>query len=144
MEATINAMSPQELAEACARAMWNGDNASRHHSDSNSDATITQTGSTDVAVVFQGGPGDLLSSEARTVLEHHITPREVGRVFAQIRPKAAILTHLVLKAPDAPSIEELLEEVGQEYDQPVTVARDLTIIRFGASIAIYSGKTARG
>ena len=30
MEATINAMSPQELAEACARAMWNGDNASRH------------------------------------------------------------------------------------------------------------------
>lgn len=81
---------------------------------------------------------------ARTVLEHHITPREVGRVFAQVRPRAAILTHLVLKAPDAPSIEELLDEVGQEYDAPVVVARDLTTIRFGTSIAIYSGETARG
>ncbi|MBB4122745.1 MULTISPECIES: hydroxyphenylacetyl-CoA thioesterase PaaI [Martelella] len=30
MDATINAMSPQELAEACAKAMWNDDNASRH------------------------------------------------------------------------------------------------------------------
>ena len=81
---------------------------------------------------------------SRTVLEHHITPREVAEVFAHVRPKAAILTHLVLKAPDPPSIEELLEEVGQGYDQPVFVARDLTVIRFGASIAIYSGATARG
>ncbi len=80
----------------------------------------------------------------RTVLEHHITPREVGQVFARVNPKLAILTHLVLKGPDAPSIEEMLEEVGQEYDRPVSVARDLTVIRFGASIAIYSGETARG
>ncbi|WP_210275266.1 hydroxyphenylacetyl-CoA thioesterase PaaI [Martelella soudanensis] len=29
MEATINAMSPQALAEACARVMWNDDNASQ-------------------------------------------------------------------------------------------------------------------
>ena len=81
---------------------------------------------------------------ARTVLEHHITPREVGRVFAQVRPKIAMLTHLVLKGPDAPSIDEMLEEVGQEYDGTISVARDLTVIRFGASIATYSGETARG
>ncbi len=30
MDATMTAMSPQELAEACAEAMWNDDNASRH------------------------------------------------------------------------------------------------------------------
>ena len=81
---------------------------------------------------------------SRTVLEHHITPREVASVFAKVRPKVAILTHLILKAPDPPSIEELLEEVGRGYDQPVFVARDLTVIRFGASITIYSGETARG
>ena len=81
---------------------------------------------------------------ARTVLEHHITPREVGRVFAQVRPRVAMLTHLVLKAPDAPGIGELLDEVGQDYDGPVLVARDLTVIRFGASIAIHSGETERG
>lgn len=80
----------------------------------------------------------------RTVLEHHITPREVGRVFAQVRPKVAMLTHLVLKAPDAPSIEDLLDEVGQEYAAPVMVARDLTVIRFGTTITIHSGETARG
>ncbi|WP_164738313.1 MBL fold metallo-hydrolase [Frigidibacter oleivorans] len=80
----------------------------------------------------------------RTVLEHHITPREVGRVFAQIRPKAAILTHVVLKAPEPPSLGEVLDEVGLEYDGPVLVARDLTVIRFGASVAIFSGETARG
>lgn len=81
---------------------------------------------------------------ARTVLEHHITPDEVGRVFTQVAPKAAILTHLVLKGPNPPSIDDLLEEVGQAYDGPVFVARDLTIIRFGASISIYSGETDRG
>lgn len=81
---------------------------------------------------------------ARTVLEHHITPREVGRIFAQVRPKVAMLTHLVLKAPDAPGIGDLLDEVAQEYDLPVMVARDLTVIRFGAGIAIHSGETARG
>lgn len=80
----------------------------------------------------------------RTVLEHHITPGEVGSVFSQIRPKIAMLTHLVLKGPDAPSIGEMLEEVGQTYDGPVLVGRDLTVIRFGPSIAVYSAETARG
>lgn len=83
-------------------------------------------------------------AHARTVLEHHITPVEVGEVFSRVRPKLAVLTHLVLKGPDAPSIEELLEEVGGTYDGPVFVARDLTVIRFGASISIYSGETPRG
>lgn len=80
----------------------------------------------------------------RTVIEHHIEPREVGRIFAQVRPRAAILTHVVLRGPDAPSIEEMLDEVGQEYDGPLSVARDLTVIRFGRTISIYSGETARG
>ncbi|MBR9839380.1 MAG: MBL fold metallo-hydrolase [Rhodobacteraceae bacterium] len=81
---------------------------------------------------------------SRTVLEHHITPVEVGRVFSQIKPKLAMLTHLVLKGPDAPGIDEMLEEVGQSYAMPVIVARDLTVIRFGAAISTYSGETLRG
>ncbi|WP_347919213.1 MBL fold metallo-hydrolase [Paracoccus marcusii] len=80
----------------------------------------------------------------RTVIEHHIQPRDVARIFAQVRPKAAILTHVILRGPDAPSIDEMLDEVGQGYDGPLQVARDLMVIRFGASISIYSAETARG
>ena len=81
---------------------------------------------------------------SRTVLDHHITPREVGRVFKQVGPKLALLSHVVLKGPNPPTIEQMLDEVGREFDGPVAVARDLTTIRFGASIALYSGETARG
>ncbi|MDD7972159.1 MBL fold metallo-hydrolase [Roseinatronobacter alkalisoli] len=83
-------------------------------------------------------------SHTRTVLEHHITPREVGQVFDSVRPHLAILTHVVLMGPNPPLLEDMLAEMAETYRQPVMVAHDLMVIRLGKSISVCSAMVERG
>ncbi|MBU74757.1 MAG: hypothetical protein CMM73_03500 [Rhodospirillaceae bacterium] len=70
------------------------------------------------------------------VLDHHATPDEVGRVFAQTRPKLAMLTHLVLLPPDPMPINAVTGSVASEYDGMVLVAEDLMTIEIGLNITV--------
>ena len=72
----------------------------------------------------------------KLVMEHHASPAEVGRVFAQTRPKLALLTHLVLLKPDPVSINEVMQELAAEYDGTVMVAEDLLSIEIGRNISV--------
>ena len=72
----------------------------------------------------------------RLVMEHHASPAEVGRVFAQTRPKLALLTHLVLLKPDPVSINDVMAELAEEYDGTVMVAEDLLSIEIGRNISV--------
>ena len=72
----------------------------------------------------------------KLVMEHHASPAEVGRVFAQTRPKLALLTHLVLLKPDPVSINEVMTELAAEYDGTVMVAEDLLSIEIGPNISV--------
>ena len=72
----------------------------------------------------------------KLVMEHHASPAEVGRVFAQTRPKLALLTHLVLLKPDPVSINEVMQELAVEYDGTVMVAEDLLSIEIGRNISM--------
>ena len=72
----------------------------------------------------------------KLVMEHHASPTEVGRVFAQTRPKLALLTHLVLLKPDPVSINEVMTELAGEYDGTVMVAEDLLSIEIGRAISV--------
>ena len=72
----------------------------------------------------------------RVALDHHATPEEVGRVFAQTRPKLAMLTHLVLLPPDPMPINAVTAGVASEYDGMVLVAEDLMTIEIGANITV--------
>ena len=72
----------------------------------------------------------------KLVMEHHASPTEVGRVFAQTRPKLALLTHLVLLKPDPVSINEVMTELAAEYDGTVMVAEDLLSIEIGPNISV--------
>ena len=72
----------------------------------------------------------------KVAIDHHATPRDVGRVFAQTRPKLAMLTHLVLLKPDPVSTGEVLQELSQEYDGTVVVAEDLMTIQIGRNISV--------
>lgn len=69
-------------------------------------------------------------------INHHATPTDVGKVFAQVRPKLAMLTHLVFLPPAPMSIEEVMEELGACYDGPVVVAEDLMTILLGKTISV--------
>ena len=72
----------------------------------------------------------------KLVMEHHASPAEVGRVFAQTRPKLALLTHLVLLKPDPVSINEVMTQLAAEYDGTVMVAEDLLTIEIGRNISV--------
>lgn len=74
--------------------------------------------------------------KVKVAIDHHASPRDVGRVFAQTKPKLAMLTHLALLPPDPVSIDDLLGELEEEYQGTVLIAEDLMTIRIGKGISI--------
>jgi ribonuclease Z len=60
----------------------------------------------------------------------------VGRVFAQTRPKLAMLTHLVLLPPHPMPIGQVMAEIAAEFDGTVLVAEDLMTIEIGKNISV--------
>lgn len=68
-------------------------------------------------------------------IDHHASPAEVGRVFAQTRPRLAMLTHVVLLPPNPMTIEEVMDELAEEYDGTVLVAEDLMTLVIGKNVS---------
>jgi ribonuclease Z len=61
--------------------------------------------------VAMAPPGLLDEATIQRVINHHTSPQEAGRVFAQTRPRMAAFTHLVMLASDtvtAPDVDELV------------------------------------
>jgi len=77
----------------------------------------------------------------QVAIDHHATPQEVGRVFAQTRPRLAMLTHMVLLPPDPPSVGEVLAEISTEYDGVVVAAEDLMTIEIGPGVSVIPFRT---
>jgi len=72
----------------------------------------------------------------KIAIDHHATPRDVGRVFAQTQPKLAMLTHMVLLPPDPMPVGHVTAEIAEEFDGTVMVAEDLTTIEIGKNITL--------
>lgn len=82
----------------------------------------------------------------KTAIDHHSTPQDVGRVFAQTRPKLAMLTHLVLLPPDPMPISAVSAQLAEEYEGTVLVAEDLMTIEIGKNISVipyHHGRAGR-
>lgn len=73
---------------------------------------------------------------AKIAIDHHATPREVGRAFARTRPRLAMLTHLVLLPPAPTPISEVIAEIAEEYDGLVLVAEDMMTLEFGRNVSV--------
>jgi len=100
---------------------------------------IAQSAGADVMVhEIAACPAEILARTPalQVVIDHHATPTDVGRVFARVRPRLALLTHVVLIPPGAISIETVLEDLGAEYDGPVLVAEDLMTIQIGKTVSV--------
>ena len=74
--------------------------------------------------------------KAEIAFDHHANPQEVGRVFAQTRPKLGMLTHLALLPPDPMPVTQMTRELAEEYDGPVLIAEDLMTIEIGRNITV--------
>jgi ribonuclease Z len=67
-------------------------------------------------------------SDFKRILDHHTSAAEAGRVFAQVRPRLAVFTHLVgasYSAGDRAPIEDALSEARQTYAGPLEMGEDL-------------------
>ncbi len=79
------------------------------------------------------------SEQFQRIVAHHTTPEEAGIVFAEIDPKLAVYTHLVILSgptiPEAP-LSTLIPRTRKHYDGPLVVGEDLMSFEVGDTISI--------
>jgi ribonuclease Z len=74
------------------------------------------------------------------IVNHHTSPQDAGRVFAQTRPKMAAFTHLVMLASDtvaAPTVNDLVAATRETYTGPLEVGEDLMSFEIGESVTVH-------
>lgn len=80
------------------------------------------------------------SEQFRRIVAHHTTPEEAGIVFAKIKPKLAVYTHLVMLSsatiPEAP-LESLITRTRTNYDGPLVIGEDLMTFIVDDKVSIY-------
>jgi ribonuclease Z len=89
--------------------------------------------------VASARPELLKEASFQRIVAHHTTPRDVGRVFAQTRPKLAAFTHILqlgnAEIP-APTIDDIIAETRETYDGPLVVGEDLMAFEIGATVSV--------
>ena len=79
------------------------------------------------------------SEQFKRIVAHHTTPEEAGIVFAEVSPKLAVYTHLVILSgptiPEAP-LSSLIPRTRTNYTGPLVVGEDLMSFDIGETISI--------
>lgn len=94
-------------------------------------------------------PAPLLaqSETARRIVGFHTLPEDAGRIFARVRPRLAVYSHVVLLTTDpafpAPTAAELVPRTRTTYDGPLEVGEDLMAIDIGREIRVHRGVPPR-
>jgi ribonuclease Z len=65
------------------------------------------------------------------ILAHHTTPEQAGTVFARVKPKLAVYSHIV--PPDA---SDLIPLTRKTYSGPLEVGEDLMSIEIGEKVVV--------
>jgi len=94
--------------------------------------------------VIAAPPALLARSEtARRIVGFHTLPEDAGRVFARVRPRLAVYTHVVLLTTDPayppPDVAELMRRTRTTYDGPLEMGEDLLAIAIGPEIRVQRG-----
>ncbi len=79
------------------------------------------------------------SDVVRRIIGHHTTPEQAGTVFARVRPKLAVYTHIVLlgdAADPAPAAQDLLGLTRKTYAGPLELGEDLMTIEVGDKVEV--------
>jgi ribonuclease Z len=84
---------------------------------------------------------ELLSSSAavQRIIAHHATPEEAGKIFARVKPKLAVYSHLVMlnsNTVSAPTTEDLITMTRKTYSGPLEIGEDLIVIEVGEEVKV--------
>lgn len=111
-----------------------------------SESLVSAATHADVIVheVIVAPPALLEKSEtARRIVGLHTLPEDAGRIFARVRPRLAVYTHVVLLRTDpafpAPDVSELVSRTRTTYDGPLEVGEDLMVIEIGNEVRVSRG-----
>jgi ribonuclease Z len=69
----------------------------------------------------------------RTIIAHHTTPEDAARVFAAVRPKLAVFSHIVLRGASA---DDALRATRLTYAGPLELGEDLMRFHVGNEVTI--------
>ena len=87
------------------------------------------------------------SETARRIVGFHTLPEDAGRIFARVRPRLAVYSHVVLLTTDpafpAPTVAELLPRTRSTYGGPLEMGEDLMAIEIGQEILVRRGAPPR-
>jgi ribonuclease Z len=72
------------------------------------------------------------------ILSQHASPEQVGRIFARVKPRLAVYSHIV---PSPATAEDLIPPTRKTYDGPLAVGYDLMTIEIGETIEVYPRRT---
>ena len=83
------------------------------------------------------------SATARRIVGFHTLPEDAGRIFARVRPRLAVYTHVVLLTTDPafppPDVSELMPRTRTTYAGPVEIGEDLMVIDIGPEVRVRRG-----
>ena len=68
-----------------------------------------------------------------SVTEQHTTPEQAGEVFARVKPRLAVYSHIVM--PQATE-DELIPPTRKAYSGPLELGEDLMVIEVGEEIHV--------
>jgi ribonuclease Z len=84
------------------------------------------------------------SETARRIVGFHTLPEDAGRIFARVRPRLAVYSHVVLLTTDpafpAPTAAELVPRTRSTYRGPLELGEDLMTIEIGRDIRVRRGE----
>jgi len=73
------------------------------------------------------------AATTRRIIEHHTTPEDAGRVFAEVKPRLAVYSHIV---PSPAAEKDLVAPTRRTYSGPLAVGYDLMSISIGETITV--------
>jgi ribonuclease Z len=80
------------------------------------------------------------SQAARIIIGLHTTPEQAGTIFARVKPRLAVYSHIVLITTDPaftePSDADVLKLTSERYVGPLEMGQDLMTIRIGNNIDV--------
>jgi ribonuclease Z len=77
---------------------------------------------------------------AQRIMAHHTSPHDVGRVFAQAKPKLAVYTHIVMLSSETvtePTLADIEAETRETYAGPLQFGEDLMAFEIGDTVTVH-------
>ena len=85
----------------------------------------------------RGAAASFSREQRERVIAHHTTPEDAGRIFARVKPRLAVYSHIV---PSFAMEDDLLAPTRKTYSGPLEVGEDGMVIEIGERVRVVRPK----